>query len=95
MPALGIPAGGAFLGALAPIVPLADVPSVQFNDQGERLFGQRQHLFGALAGAHLFVQLGALALAAGFPIQGGRRQFHSGQSFHHGAGFLNRHFADG
>ena len=39
-----------------------DVPSIQFDDQGEGLIGQRQHLLNALDLAHLFVQLGALVL---------------------------------
>jgi len=101
VPALGFLAGSALLGALSPVVPLADVLGVQFNNQSEGFFGQRQHLFDSLVGAHLhlfdslvgahlFVQLAALlvgtpALATGFPIQGGGRQFHAGQSFNHSA----------
>jgi hypothetical protein len=48
MPAGGFLASGALRGALPPIVAFADVPSVQFDDQREGLFGQRQRLIGPL-----------------------------------------------
>lgn len=80
------------------MIAFADDPRVQFNDQGERSFRRGQELFRALGCAHLCVQylalpLGSLALAPGFPIQRGGRQFQARQSLQHGAGFRHRQLA--
>ena len=85
MPPLRFLAPRPALVALAPVISFPDVPSIQFNDPGEGLIRQPQHLFNPLALAHLFVQLGTLllrplALATRLPIQGGTRQFDPGQS---------------
>ena len=77
----------------APVVPFPDVPSVQHDDQGERLQWQFQLDFlgdqrGSLRRPYLCVQsplqLQCLfALAFGFTIQAGPRQLHPCQPFDH------------
>ena len=98
MPPLRFLAPRPALVALAPVISFPDVPSIQFNDPGEGLIRQPQHLFNPLALAHLFVQLGTLllrplALATRLPIQGGTRQFDPGQPLDDRTGFARRHFA--
>lgn len=98
MPALRFLAGRPLLRAVSPVVPLPDVPGIEFDHQREGFGGERGQLLGSLARAHLLVELlaflaGPLALAAGFPVQRGRRQLHPGQSLNHGAGLFDRHFA--
>lgn len=77
------------------MVSFANVPSVHLDDHLVRL--QRQfHLRFSLG--RLLVQLGAqglgaFALAAGLPVQGGARHLHSRQMFEDRAGLFHRHFA--
>src|SRR5271155_4308510 len=89
--------------ALAPSVPFANVPSVQFQDQGEGFQGQLKLKVTVLLSttfglAHLPVHLlslllGSLALLPRLPRQGRRRNLDPRQALHDLFGFRCRHFA--
>ena len=95
VPALRFLAPAAQDGALAPVIALANVPSVHLDDH---LVGFQSQFQLRLLGGGLLVQLraqplGALALAAGFPIQGGAGKLDAREAFEHDAGLLHGHFA--
>jgi len=81
---------------LAPLIPLPDVPSVQFQDH---LVGfQAQFQLGRRGPSRLRVQFGPhflspLSLTPGLAMQRAGRQLHPGQMLQHLRGFLHRHFA--
>lgn len=91
--------------ALAPGVPRAEGPGVQFDDQGEGIESQLKlevtvWLGTARGRPHLLVEvvalfLGALALVAGRTAQGGGGDLHARQAFDQGCGLRGGHLADG